>query len=228
MKVKLFSFLYKPFDRYIEPWHRVFCYILLFKMLYAHTNHISKIKIHSLMNKYIPSKQLHGNKKQKTWVSREVKTVIRKRDKLFKKQRRTKRSKDIRNYKETKARLQKAERQSYWNCVDHIIDEGEPGQEHHPKQKRFWSFIKSMRKDTSGRLQSEPRVKADILNRQYESTWTKEDRSSIHTPEGQPFPAMPEISVTKEGVFKPKCGSRGGTGGPDPPPLENHKLYGFL
>ena len=23
-----------------------------------------------------------------------------------------------------------------------------------------------------------------------------------------------------------KCGSRGGTGGPDP--LENHKLYGFL
>ena len=33
-----------------------------------------KNKIHSLMNKYIPSKQLRGNKKQKLWVSREVKT----------------------------------------------------------------------------------------------------------------------------------------------------------
>ena len=85
-----------------------------------------------------------------------------------------------------------------------------PGQEHHPKQKRFWSFIKSMRKDTSGiaplkengRLHAEPKDKADILNRQHESTWTKEDRSSIPPPEDQPFPAMPEISVTKEGVFK--------------------------
>ena len=67
-----------------------------------------------------------------------------------------------------------------------------------------------MRKDTSGiaplkengRLHAEPKDKADILNRQYKSTWNKEDRSSIPTPEGQPFPAMPEISVTKEGVIK--------------------------
>ena len=164
-----------------------------------------KNKIHSLMNKYIPSKQLRGNKRQKTWVSREVKTLIRK-----KKQRRTKNSKDVRNYKEIKARLKKAERQSYWNFVDHIIGEGEPGQEHHPKQKRFWSLIKSMWKDTSGiaplkasgRLHAEPKDKTDVMNRQYESIWTKEDSSSIPTPEGQPFPAMPEISVTKEGVFK--------------------------
>ena len=60
------------------------------------------------MNKYIPSKQLRGNKKQKPWVSREVKTLILKRDKLFKKQQRTKNSKDIQSCKETKARLQKA------------------------------------------------------------------------------------------------------------------------
>ena len=67
-----------------------------------------------------------------------------------------------------------------------------------------------MQKDTSGiaplkengRLHAKPKDKADILNRQYESTWTKEDRSSIPTPEGQPFPAMPEILVTKEGVIK--------------------------
>ena len=67
-----------------------------------------------------------------------------------------------------------------------------------------------MWKDTSGiaplkengRLHAEPKYKADFLNRQYESTWTKKDRGSIPTPEGQPFPAMPKISVTKEGVFK--------------------------
>ena len=45
---------------------------------------------------------------------------------------------------------------------------------------------------------------ADIPNRQYEwqSTWTKEDKSSIPTQEVTPFPAMPEISVTIEGVLK--------------------------
>ena len=34
--------------------------------------------------------------------------------------------------------------------------------------------------------------------------------------------------IVRYSVHNPlKCGSRGGTGGPDPP-LENHKLYGFL
>ena len=53
------------------------------------------------------------------------------------------------NFRETKARLQKAERESYWNIMDHIIDKGDPDQEHKPKQKRFLSFNKS-RKDSSG------------------------------------------------------------------------------
>ena len=104
---------------------------------------VFKNKIHSLIDQYVPSKLLRGNKLQKSWISREVKALIRKRDKLFKKQRRTGRPQDIRHYKETKARFQKGERQSYWNIVDHIIDKGDPEQEHQPKQKRFWSFIKS-------------------------------------------------------------------------------------
>ena len=51
-------------------------------------------------------------------------------------------SKDIKHYKETKARLQKADRQSYWNFIDNIIEVGDPEQEHQPKQKRFCSFVK--------------------------------------------------------------------------------------
>ena len=58
--------------------------------------------------------------------------------------------KDIKHYKDTKARLQKAEQQSYWNFVDNIIEVGDPEQEHQPKQKRFWSFIISLRMDTRG------------------------------------------------------------------------------
>ena len=93
--------------------------------------------------------------------------------------------------------------------MDHIIYEGDHEQEHQLKQKRVWSFIKSMRKDTSGiapqrengRIYAEPKDKADIYNRQYEFTWTK-DKSIMPTPEGTPFPVMPEISVIKEGVLE--------------------------
>ena len=76
-----------------------------------------KKKINTLMDKYIPSKLLRGNKVQKPWVSRKVKRLMRKRKKLFSKQRKTGNPRDIRLYRQTKARLQKAESKSYWNFV---------------------------------------------------------------------------------------------------------------
>ena len=68
--------------------------------------------------------------------------------------------------KETKAKFQKAERLSYWQFVDNIIEVGYPGQE----TKMFWSDVKSLHKDTSGiaplkdngKLHTDPKDKADI------------------------------------------------------------------
>ena len=169
-----------------------------------------KKKVHALMGSYIPAKTLNGNKVHKLWISKQVKSLTRKCRKLFQRQRKTRKTKDIRLYKETKARLQKTERQSYWKFIDNIIEVGDPDQEHQPKQKRFWAYIKSLRKDSSGiaplkdnrTLHANAKDKADILNRQYESTWTREDNTSIPTPDGTPFPSMPEIKVTCEGVRK--------------------------
>jgi len=43
---------------------------------------------------------------------------------------------DLKRYKETKAHLQKAERQSYWKYINNIIEIGDPDQEDRsPKQK---------------------------------------------------------------------------------------------
>ena len=62
----------------------------------------------------------------------------------------------------------------------------------HQKTERQsnWKFIASS-KD-----------RADILNRQYKSPWTKEDKSNIPIPDGTDFPSMPEIKVTCEGGRK--------------------------
>ena len=169
-----------------------------------------KNKVHLLMESRIPSKILRGNRIQKPWVSRQVKTLMRKSKKLFPRQRKTKKAKDIRQYKETKAHLQKADRQSYWQYVDNIIQIGDPDQQHQPKQKRFWSYIKSLQKDTGGivplkdnwRLHADPKEKPDIMNRQYESTWTREDKTNIPVPDGNPFPSIKDIQVTNEGIRK--------------------------
>ena len=170
-----------------------------------------KTKIHQLMEKFIPQKLIRGNKTHKPWIDKHVRTLQRKRNKLFKKQRASHRAKDISHYRHIKAKVQKAERQAYWKHVENIIDIGDPESDHQPnKQKRFWSFIKSLRKDSSGvaplkengKMHADPKDKTNILNRQYESVYTKEDTNNVPSPSGQPYQPMEEITVTEHGVRK--------------------------
>ena len=53
----------------------------------------------------------------------------------------------------------------------------------------------------NGKLYSDPADKATILNKQYQSVFTKEDNSNIPTPEGEPSPPMPDIDITTEGIL---------------------------
>ena len=77
-------------------------------------------------------------------------------------------------------------------------------------QKKFWKHIKSVKKDRTGTaplkenglLYSDPKSKADILNRQYQSVFSHEDLNNIPEPDEPEFPAMSEITATEDGVFK--------------------------
>ena len=84
---------------------------------------------------------------------------------------------------------------------------GDPDKDQQPKQKRFWSYIKSIWKDTggvaplkvNGRLHADPKDKANyILNGQYESTWTQEDTHDIPSADGEPYPPMKDVHVSTE------------------------------
>ena len=165
----------------------------------------------TLMKKYIPTKLLSGKKINKPWINKKIKSLMRCRDKLFRRMRKTKKEKDVRRFKDCKKAVQKQERQSYWNYINNIIEVVDPDSGQHPKQKRFWSYIKSLRKDTTGvaplkdngRLFNAPRDKAEILSRQYQSVYTQQDQDSpVPEPEGVPYPRMEDFSVTVEGVEK--------------------------
>ena len=107
--------------------------------------------------------------------------------------------------------VQKIERKSYWAYINGIIETSEPDNNHAPKQKRFWNYIKSLRKDSTGiaslkdngRLFNASEDKADILNRQYQSVFTQEDPDiQVPDPDGKPYPDMNSIYVREDGVRK--------------------------
>ena len=107
--------------------------------------------------------------------------------------------------KQMRARVQKAERQVYWRHIEYLIDIGDPEKNLNPgKQKRFRSFIKSLKKDNcrvaplkeKGKMHAEPEDRANILNRQYELAFTREGTSIMPKPRGEPCQPMPNIIVS--------------------------------
>ena len=77
--------------------------------------------------------------------------------------------------------------------------------------KKFWSFIKGKKQESSGlaplrqtdgTLHSNPHTKADILNCQFKSVFTKEDMSSMPDKGDSPHNTMDPIIVTIPGVEK--------------------------
>ena len=83
-------------------------------------------------------------------------------------------------------------------------------QEKMKKCKRFWSFVKSLKKDASGItsrrengiLKTDTVDKANICNKQFQSAFTRETDSEIPSKGTSPFTPMGEITVGPKGVLK--------------------------
>ena len=78
------------------------------------------------------------------------------------------------------------------------------------KVKKFWSFVKSLKKDAfgitsireNGILKTDTFDKANICNKQFESAFTRESDSEIPCKGTSPFTPMGEITVDPKGVLK--------------------------
>ena len=78
------------------------------------------------------------------------------------------------------------------------------------KVKRFWSFVKSLKKEASGItslrengiLKTDTEEKANICNRQFQSAFTREADTEIPLKGASPFSSMDEITVDPVGVAK--------------------------
>ena len=69
--------------------------------------------------------------------------------------------------------------------------------------KNLWRYLKAMRKDScgastlsaGGKLGMDPGTKAEMLNCQFHSVFTRENLNNIPTKGQSPYPEMPPISV---------------------------------
>ncbi|KAL8625345.1 hypothetical protein ACOMHN_044488 [Nucella lapillus] len=138
--------------------------------------------------------------------------MSRKLSRLFKKCKESTKSSLRAKYQQAKVKTQREQRQSYWQYINSLISP--PDDDDMPNkgqsQKRFWSYIKSLRRDNNGvaplkkngSMFCTAADKANILNQQYQYVFTREDSSNILSPSGEPFPSMANITISVEGVLK--------------------------
>ena len=154
---------------------------------------------------------------------------MRKRDKLYSKYKQTRLDKYHNAFKSLKSEIQKQLRQAYWAYIQDMIN---PEQENNDDRgnKKFWTYIKHVKQDSSGvaplkdkhgKLVDDAKGKAEILNEQFTSVFSKISpltlaQSSAQTfrkhlqssgPQGSqnyrsPHPSMPDIEISENGVSK--------------------------
>ena len=154
------------------------------------------------MTKYIPYKPRKTNN-QKPWVTRELITLFRKRDRLHKRWKQRQTLSAQQNFKAARANCQRLLRKSHDEYMETIFSAD-------ASSNKLWSFVKHKRKDActvsplreNGVLISDAVGKANILNRQYCSVFNNDNRGNEPSKGESTTPDMPPLIITSEGVNK--------------------------
>ena len=143
------------------------------------------------IERFIPSK-MTKTKYSSPWIDSSIKRLIKRRDRLYFCARKSS-SPDIKShYKLFRAHVQKVIRDAYWKHISGIFcfdtDSADPDcPQKNEKAKKFWSFVKSLKKDAfginslreNGILKTDTLDKANICNRQFKSAFTRESDTEI-------------------------------------------------
>ena len=165
-----------------------------------------KTNLLGIQEECVPSKT-SSKRYSQPWVNTDVKRMTRRKNKSYRKARKTGKSKDKARYQHLKQEAKKTCQRAYDDYIRNMIS---PEATSNPK--RFWSFIKSKKtdssgvaslKDSQGIQHSDSSKKADILNTQFSSVFNKGESTDNIPPKGpSPHDTMSNINITAEGVKK--------------------------
>ena len=153
------------------------------------------------MDEFIPQKQIQSSN-HIPWLNQQIKHKIKQCKRLYNTARRSQTPSAWASYRKIKNEITKDIRTAHSRYQCQLFDS-----DSNTTSKKFWKYIKSLRKDHVGvsTLSSGDKQiidsfeKAELLNKQFHSVFTNENLSDIPAPEFL-HPPMPDISFSTETV----------------------------
>ena len=176
-----------------------------------------KGSLNKITEKYVPTK-LCKPKDGHGWVTLEIKRLMHKRDRLYSKHKQNRSNPNIKNkFNHLKHIIQRKLRESYNQYIETIVtDQNEETTEFRRPNKRLYTFVKQQKTDSNeitslksnGITHTATVGKANVLNTQFKSVFTKlvplklRHLIELFLPMSLPFPTMPAIIISVNGVAK--------------------------
>jgi hypothetical protein len=156
-------------------------------------------KINIVMNEHIPSRTVN-KRNLSPWINRKIRRILKKKQRAYNSYRRCPTQESLDRFHDLRKLTQKESRKSHRKYINSICTES---------SKKFWTHMKCLKKDTvgiptlkkNGKLESDNKIKANILNDQFKSVFTQESDTLPHLPLGS-IPSIPDFTISTHGVNK--------------------------
>jgi len=154
------------------------------------------------INKHVPSK-MTSTRYSQPWCNRTIRRLSRRKKRAYKRARKSNSEKDWTTYKTIQKATRTECKTAHNKYVHDLVTDD--------NSKKLYTFVKNKKCDGSGVAplkrdgvnHVDPPTKAEILNDQFTSVFTKEDTESPLPDLGEsPYPDAPQIHVTENGVRK--------------------------
>ena len=160
--------------------------------------------IRSIMDACIPHK-MTSSRYNLPWFNRSLRRQSRAKQRLYNKAKRSQNPQHWSEFRDARKRLHKNLKSAREKYVSDYL-----GESIKENPKRFWSFVKHLKKDdpgvadfkVDGQIMRDRVMKSDLLNKQFSNVYSKEDLASIPAVGHSPKPTIGSLIVTLPGVIK--------------------------
>ena len=166
--------------------------------------------LHETMRKYIPQKTL-SNRRNLPWLTYEIKRRIRQKQRFYNKARKTNDPNDWNEFRNLRRTVKQMLVKAHTTYVMNLLDMENPENKKTTITKKFWTYIKSQKKDNSGvspliengKTYEDSKGKAQVLNRQFQSVFTEEVKDNIpRMDRSEKLPPINRLCITTAGIEK--------------------------
>jgi len=171
-----------------------------------------------LTDKWIPSK-LSNTRNNLPWVNQNIKRLIRRRDRTFKKAKTSGSTSDRKKFLDLKHLVRKKVKEAYNQYLENILNTSstDASRSNKPNSKRLYSFIKHSKQDSAeilplkfkNKLHTDDMAKVTALNQQFQSVFSPKSPLKLSSlcemkinQTGQTIPTMPDITISSKGIEK--------------------------